>query len=210
MPTVAGTQTGLVGSFGASPRTVTITAPSSGNSIGVTLIDSNGRTITGVTCGNGTSTFLYEDPDGYEFWIVSGITDSPTSISVSFTGGDSEVYVDKVEFVGGIQQHNAQEGSEGGFGSTEFGPSLTSTASGVGGFGLITTIGSVTVTPSSGVSVAPTGAGTRFLTYSASLGAAGSYTFGGALDSAVPRRASAVLIESTGGGGGISLAWIRA
>lgn len=197
MPTVVGVQTGLNTGFGASPRTATVTAPGTGNSLGVVLISTNGATVTNVGCGDGTSTFLYTDPDNYQHWIISGITNGATSVSVEFSGGgNSEFDIDKVEFAGGIQQHNAQEGTASAFGDTEIGPSLTSTAASIGGFGHYLTVASVTVTPSAGVSVAPVGADTSHLLYTGDLGAAGTYTFGGSISAATSRRVSGVLVES--------------
>lgn len=214
MPTVVQAVNRVDSANGTSPRAVTITAPASGNSVALTVrLAGSAANVTAVACGNGTSTgpIITRDRtvtgDGViHLWIVSNITDSPTSVSVSFDGGGSAIArIDMVEFAGSIQQHNAQEGNvNSGSTGAEIGPSLTSAASGVGAFGNFNTFADTTFTPSTSISCVPAAGSNSFdrLIYSANLGAAGAYTIGGAPGTTTSVEATAMLIESVGGGGG--------
>lgn len=204
MPTVVGAQKGLNSSFGASPRSTTITAPASGNSLALIIGTDANVLIDSLTCGNGTATrlFNYTRSGGaiIEIWIVTGITNAPTTVDVAWTGSNGSVYVEKVEFAGIIQQHNAQEGNVTGSSGAEVGPSLTSIAASVGAIADVFFSAAKTLTPSAGLTGLPGGSTTSHMVYSDDIGAAGTYTIGGTPDTFATYDIGGVLLESVGGG----------
>jgi hypothetical protein len=183
MTTLAGTPERLQSVFGASPRTVTISAVGVGNSLGIWCSNETGAAMNTVTCGNGTPALIFSFTNlgggSIEFWIISNITDAPTTIEGTWTGANSYFNVDKAEFVGAIQQHNAQEGFITGSGAGEIGPSLVATAASVGAMGLAMWSGDRSLTPATGLTALPTGVAASCLVYSDNLGAAGTYVIGG-------------------------------
>ncbi len=213
MPTRVRTVLGADTSFGASPQSVSITAPGIGNSLTLRISTSNGAAVTSVACGNGTDWFLYSRDrtstgNGViEVWLIRNITNSPTSISVAWASGSALAFIDYVEWSGDIEQHNAQEGNANGFWSSgAVGPSLTSTAAGVGAFGDANLGSAAIFTGASGITVDPGTSSTEHLIFSENLGSAGSYTIGGTPGSGVNYEISAVLIQSAGSGGGSAAA----
>lgn len=205
MPTVVDAQHGLNSSFGASPRSTTITGVTSGNSVALIIGTDANVLIDSLTCGNGTATRLYNFTRSggavIEFWIVTGITNSPTTVDVAWTGSNGSVYVSKVEYAGEIQQHNTQEGSVTGSSDAAAGPSLTASASGVGAIGDVYYSASRTLTPATGLTELPGSSTTSHMVYSGNLGAAGSYTIGGTPDIFANYDIGGVLLEDVGGGG---------
>lgn len=210
MPTRVSTVLGADTSFGASPQSATITAPGSGNSLTLRISISNGAAITGVTCGDGSSSLLITRDrtatgNGViEIWLVRNITNSPTSLSVSWASGSAIAFCDYVQWSGDIEQHNAQEGNANGFTTGLIGPSLTSVASGVGAFGDVN-MGAATFSGASGITIDPGTSSASHVLWSENLGAAGTYTVGGTPGTGQNVEVTAVLIQSAGGGGGDTL-----
>jgi hypothetical protein len=208
MPTIVGTpQKGLESAFGASPRSTTITAPTSGNSLALIVATGANVALDSLSCGNGTATRLYSYTrvNGgavIEFWIVTNITNSPTTVVGAWTGSNNVLYVDKVEFAGIIEQHNTQEGGVDGSGDTSLGPSLTSISSSVGAIGDVYFTASRTLTAATGLSTLPGSSTTSHMVYSDNLGAAGSYVIGGTPDIFANYDIAGVLLQDAGGGGG--------
>lgn len=203
MPTVVDVQHGLNSSFGASPRSTTINGVTSGNSVALIIGTDANVLIDSLTCGNGTATRLYNYTRSggavIEIWIVTGITNSPTTVDVAWTGSNGSVYVSKVEYSGTIQQHNAQEGSVTGSSGSEVGPALVASASGVGAIGDVFYGASRSLTPSTGLTGLPGTSTTSHMVYSGNLGAAGTYTIGGTASVFAVYDIGAVLLESAGG-----------
>lgn len=121
--------TGILSSaFGASPRTVAITPPTSGNMLAVTLYFNNATTGHGVTDDQANTytqvhSLTNADGGGVTMWRSDNLTGTmPTSLSITWTSGGSKfAYVLMAEMSGvdGTDPVDTTATSSTGFGETE-------------------------------------------------------------------------------------------
>jgi hypothetical protein len=205
-------------SFGASPRSLTISPPTNGNSL-LVVINNGGATGTrALTANSGAVSFTLDytstNSGAHEFYRANNIATGPSSIEYSWDGGGSsfvEAFVFEVQNLAAAapQDTNAEQHFAAEAGDVTL-DSSTANAIAIAAMYLFD---SRDVT-ASGPNVARVGSGSTVqdCLYSTDLGAAGSKNIGGTWTSGVQAHFAGVVYEiaAGGGGNGAAVAWFVA
>jgi len=193
---------------------ITVTSTTAGNAICAVIKNGNNGDPTSVTCGGSDSLSLvdsFTDSDGNRMsvWEKLDIVGGSTTLSVTWSGGTFGIAIGFAELSSVDSAGPILNATGTGADVTE---SFTTTVDAAAAFGIITQdVVAYTLTGDAGYTVTPGSAAFQHLMYDADVGSAGSKDFGATWGGGPAwELIGRVYYPASGGGGGNSIAWIRA